>query len=164
MTYHFIFADKAEPQALLPHLFELLYANMSLIAPSDKTYEEEYAEWFSNVCPALQKPQRQIVLMYCNGQICGYFQYYVNLGRFMMEEIQIEKEHQGKGLFTAFYSWLVRQLPSDIKNVEAYAHKANDKSQGILQHLGLERIGEDEESNTYHYRGAYQNLLNRYYR
>ena len=75
MTYHFAYADKAELKTLFSHLFELLYANMSRIAPFDKTYEEEYAEWFSNVYPAMQKPQRQIVLMYCEDRICGYFQY-----------------------------------------------------------------------------------------
>ena len=163
MTYHFAYANKTELKALLLQLFELLYANMKQISPFEKTYEEAYEMWFSNVYPAMQKPQRQIVLMYCEDQICGYFQYYVNLGTFMMEEIQIRKEHHGKGLFSAFFSWLVHQLPSNIATVEAYAHKTNDKSQGILRHLGLVQIGEDQESDTYHYRGEYQTLLNRYF-
>ena len=135
---------------------------MNRIVPFEKTYEEEYAEWFSNVYPAMQKPQRQIVLMYCEDRICGYFQYYVNLGTFMMEEIQIEREHHGKGVFSAFYSWLVRQLPNDIKTVEAYAHKANRRSREILEHLGLVQMEKGQENDFCHYRGTYQNLLNRY--
>ena len=63
MNFEFEFADKSQSKELLLSLFEILYTNMSRITPSDKTKEEELDEWYSNVYPAMQKPQRQIVLM-----------------------------------------------------------------------------------------------------
>lgn len=162
MNYSFAYADKNRLETILPELFQLLSDNMSLIAPTGNSYDDDYKIWFSNVCPAMQQPQRQIILMYCDKHIVGYFQYYVNSGIFMMEEIQIEKSFHGKGIFSAFYSWLVQQLPCGIEIVEAYAHKKNVKSQGILEHLGLKQIGESKNGNSYHYRGEYSDLRNKY--
>lgn len=42
--------------------------------------------------------------------------------------------------------------------MEAYANKKNKKSQGILARLGLERIGENKNGNSYHFRGRYEAL------
>ena len=44
--------------------------------------------------------------------------------------------------------------------MEAYAHKKklNYKSQGILEHLGLQRIGENGNGSSFHYRGLYRDL------
>lgn len=162
MSISFAYANKLDLEYLLPHLFQILYVNMSLIAPTSNSYEEDFKIWFSNVYPVLQMSQRQIILMYNENNIIGYFQYYVNADTLMMEEIQIEKTYHGTGIFSTFYSWLVRQLPNDIKTVEAYAHKQNTKSQRILEHLGLHRIGENKNGNSYFYKGKYQNLLNQY--
>ena len=79
-----------------------------------------------------------------------------------MEEIQIKKEFQKNGLFSTFYKWLVRQLPKDILNVEAYANKMNHKSQSVLKHLGLIEMGENKNGNSFYYKGKYIDLLNRY--
>ena len=162
MKIHFEYANKSDLELLLPQLFEILYANMSVIAPTSNTYEEDYEIWFSCVYPAMQKTQRQMILLYDEDNIIGYFQYYVNEEIWMMEEIQIRKRYHGTGVFSALYAWLVRQLPGNIKTVEAYAHKQNVKSQGILTHLGLKQIGENKSGNSYHYRGDYKNFLNRY--
>lgn len=162
MSYRFEFADKANIENLLPSLFEILHSNMSLIAPTGNTYDEDYKIWVSNVFPAMNKPQRQIVLMYSGYSIVGYFQYYVSSELFMMEEIQIEKDFQGTGLFSEFYKWLIRQLPDSITAVEAYSHKNNLKSQGILAHLGLTCIGENKSGNCYHYKGSYSSISEKY--
>ena len=162
MNCQFEYADKNKLETILPKLFELLSSNMSIIAPTGNSYDEDYRIWLSNIESAMQKPQRQIILMLCDNDIVGYFQYYINSRTFMMEEIQIEKSYQGTGIFSAFYSWLVYQLPNDIECVEAYAHKKNIKSQGILEHLGLKQLGESKNGNSYHYIGEYINLKNKY--
>lgn len=110
MNCQFEYADKNKLEMVLPKLFELLSSNMSIIAPTGNSYDEDYKIWLSNIEPAMQKPQRQIILMLCDNDIVGYFQYYINSRTFMMEEIQIEKTYQRTGIFSSFYSWLVYQL------------------------------------------------------
>ena len=160
----FTYADKGQLAQLLPVLYQLLHENMSRIAPTGNTYEEDYASWSGCVLPAMEKEQRQMVLMHVGGEFAGYFQYYVtgDKERLMMEEIQLREKFQGSGLFGEFYRWLVRELPGDIAHVEAYANKKNFKSQAILEHLGLQRAGENKNGNSFFYRGEYARLREKY--
>ena len=160
----FLFLDKQKLDVFLPRLFEILHSNMSLIAPTNNSYEDDFEIWSSHIIPAMQKEQRQIVLMYVDNKLVGYFQYYINvdMNSLMMEEIQIAKEFQGTGMFSAFYKWLVEQLPNDVESVEAYAKKKNLKSQSILKHLGLVELGENKNGNSFYYKGANVDLLNKY--
>jgi len=162
--FEFKFADKLQIEVLLPDLFCILHSNMSLIAPTNNTYDADYEIWKSHIIPAMQKEQRQIVLMYVNDTLAGYFQYYINvdINSLMMEEIQIIKEYQGTGVFSAFYKWFVEQIPKDIEFVEAYTNKKNYKSQSVLEHLGLIRLGENKNGNSLYFKGKYIELLNKY--
>ena len=164
MNIRFIYADKARKEAFLPAVFDILYTNMSVIAPTGCTREEDYAEWHSHVSPALDKEPRQIVLMYNGDELIGYFQYYVNTSAslFMMEEIQILRAYHGTGVFQAFYAWLLPRLPRETQRVEAYAHKQNKKSQAVLRHLGLSPVGEGVDGRTDHFRGDFGVLAKRY--
>ncbi len=162
MNINFEYAQKVELTGLLPQLFQILYSNMKLISPTRNTYAEDYEIWFSNVLPALNKPQRQIVLMFDGNYLIGFFQYYVNSGVFMMEEIQIKKVYHGTGVFSAFFKWLLSKLPSNVKTVEAFTVKENLKSQAILTHLGLVRTDENDESDFYRYSGEYEQLKRKY--
>ena len=160
----FLFLDKQKLDVFLPRVFEILHSNMSLIAPTNNSYEDDFEIWSSHIIPAIQKEQRQIVLMCVESELVGYFQYYINsdTDSLMMEEIQIKKEFQGTGLFSEFYNWLIKNLPKDIMYVEAYANKKNYKSQSILKHLGLVELGENRNGNSFYYKGKYVDLLNRY--
>ena len=160
----FLFLDKQKLDVFLPRLFEILHSNMSLIAPTNNSYEDDFEIWSSHIIPAIQKEQRQIVLMCVESELVGYFQYYINsdTDSLMMEEIQIKKEFQGTGLFSEFYNWLIKNLPKGIMYVEAYANKKNLKSQSILKHLGLVESGENRNGNSFYFKGAYVNLLNKY--
>ncbi len=160
----FLFLDKQKLDVFLPRLFEILHSNMSLIAPTNNSYEDDFEIWSSHIIPAIQKEQRQIVLMCVESELVGYFQYYINsdTDSLMMEEIQIKKEFQGTGLFSEFYNWLIKNLPKDIMYVEAYANKKNLKSQSILKHLGLVESGKNKNGNSFYFKGAYVNLLNKY--
>ena len=158
----FTYLDKSETARVLPVLFAILHENMSEIAPTGNSYDEDFTQWYESVCPAMEKPQRQIVLFIDGEEIVGYFQYYVNGGIFMMEEIQLRKKYHGTGVFGAFYRWLLPQLPADLETVQAYAHKENAKSRGILYRLGLTPAGENKNGRTIFYRGEYAKLRERY--
>lgn len=103
----FAFLDKREKVQYAQRLFDLLFANMSVIAPTGYTYQEDFAAWSAAVLPALDKPQRQIVCIYDDEAFIGYFQYYVNDDLFMMEEIQFLRSYNRKnscsGGFIRFY-------------------------------------------------------------
>lgn len=162
MSFAFQFVNKQYLKQILPILFPILHSNMSVIVPTGNSYEDDLKIWMSNIVPAMQKESRQIALMYVDDEIAGYFQYNINADSLMMEEIQIKKEFQGIGLFSAFYTWLIKQLPKEILTVEAYSHKKNFKSQSILEYLGLVKIGENKNGNSFYYKGSYSVLLNKY--
>lgn len=149
LTFEYI--DKANADEALRELFPLLYANMNAIAPTGEGYEKDFEEWFGAVRPAIEKPQRKVIIIRMDGELVGFFQYYVNETTFMMEEIQFAPSVWGSGVFEALYAHLKEIVPQETPFVEAYAHRLNDKSQGILAHLGLEPVG--RENNCIHYRG-----------
>ena len=82
-----------------------------------------------------------------------------------MEEIQIRKPYQNKyNIFERFYEVVLTNTREDVDVVEAYAHKNNTKSIGILGKLGFSIVGESKQGNRYHFRGTYADLLNWYKR
>ena len=145
-------------------MFRILYDNMSAIMPTGNSYDEDFAAWMTYAAPAIQEKKRKVVFFYADGELAGYFQYSLNpeSDSLFMEDMQIRTVYQGSGLFSAFYKWLVRQLPDSIQTVEAHSGKPNHKSQAVLEHLGLRKIGENLTGNSYHYKGEYSLLLGKY--
>ena len=148
----FEYLEKRRREELLPPLFRILYNNMNAIAPTGAGYEADFEEWYGNVAPALDKPNRSIIIIRENGETAGFFQYYINDTTFMMEEIQLAPWARGRGIFEALFAYIKTIVPPETRFVEAYAHRLNAKSQGILKHLGLEQIG--EANNCLHFRGS----------
>lgn len=161
MEYRFEYLEKQRLEERLPVLFSILHTNMDRIAPTGKGYAADLKEWMFYVLPAMSKDPRQIVLMYAGEELAGFFQYYLDVERFVMEEIQLKKQYQGTGLFRRFFEWLLEQLPDGLKTVEAYSHLNNHKSQGILEYLGLEKAGKSKDDKAYFYRGSYVRLKER---
>ena len=161
----FSLLDKNNFVSLSKDLFDILALNMSVIAPTGNTYEEDYRLWFEAVNEGLNKEARQIILIYCNNLLIGFFQYYTNNDLFMMEEVQISPQFHGKdNIFRGIFRFVLSVLPCNIQIIEAYANKQNEKSQKILQRLGLIKIGENKNGNSYHYRGEYRSLIKWYQR
>ena len=154
--------DKSLKGSVLPHLFDILHSNMSKIAPTGNSYENDLGFWLSCVSPALEKEPRKILLIYDGNILAGFFQYFVNNGLFMMEEIQFCDAYKGSGAFRELFAYLTSVIPENTELVEAYANKSNYKSIGILRHLGLEIIGENKTGKSYHFRGRYENILRKY--
>ena len=162
MIIHIRELDKFQKDAVLPLLFDILHANMSKIAPTGNSYEVDFLFWLSCVSPELEKEPRKILLIYDGEILAGFFQYFVNNGLFMMEEIQFRDRYQGTGVFSELYAYLIRIIPRDTEFVEAYANKGNHKSIAVLNHLGLEIVGENKSGISYHFRGRYETILRRY--
>ena len=158
----FVLLDKSKFEAMSTAIFSILAQNMSAIAPTGNTYEEDYEIWFKAVGDGLKNESRQIMLINYDDVLIGFFQYYVNNALFMMEEVQITPQFQGKNLFRKLFGFVFSILPGNIETVEAYANKQNIKSQKILQRLGLQQIGESKDGNSYHYRGEYASLVDWY--
>ncbi len=163
MNFRFKYANKEQLKNILSQLFEILYSNMSLKYPTGNTREDDNIMWSSYFVSSMQDNSRQLVLMLLENDIIGYFQYSISNNILKMEELQIQKEYHGTGLFGIFYSWLVHKLPQNIATVEAFTDKRNTKTQGLLEHLGLVNCGENKNGKSYHYRGAYRNLLEKYW-
>ncbi len=162
-TILFNFLPKEKAGEYFPALFDILYNNMSKIAPSGGTYEDDYNKWYNAVFPAFVNKEPRKIILICDGEkLIGFFQYYVNDTTFMMEEIQLLPEYQGKGVFQKLYAHLAEIVPHDIQFVEAYAHKNNTKSQSILKHLGLQTVGENKNGNSYHFRGDCKLMFKKY--
>ncbi|MBR2018791.1 MAG: hypothetical protein IKA05_00155 [Clostridia bacterium] len=156
------FLDKQKAAETLPILFDLLYENMSQIAPSGESYETDRAEWLSAVLPAMQQEPRQILLLQDGNALAGYVQYYVNNGVFMVEEIQLRQAYQRTRALYRVCRFLKTVVPRETRWIEAYAHKRNTVSQSLIQSLGMECVGENRNGNSWHYRGALSALWGRF--
>lgn len=153
------FLDKNEVWRFQPQLFSILHENMSVIAPTGNTYDEDYALWSDAVAIAMQKENRQIVLIFNEDTLIGYLQYLTNEMTFMIEEAQIKPTYQGSGVMRSTFAYTCDYIPPNVLYAEAYANKKNTKSQNILEHHGFARIGENKNGNSYHYRADCQAFL-----
>lgn len=133
-------------------LYKILYDNMSVITSTDLQYER----WYSNVKTGLRKDPRKILLLQCDEELIGFFQYYVNAGTFMVEEIQIAPGYQvTHGVFRVLSGFLLSKIPEDTRYIAAYADERNLGSRRIIEKLGLasEKV---EENGLIYYRGLYE--------
>lgn len=156
--------DKRKIENYLPAMFEVLYANMSSIAPTNNSYEADFRIWVSHITSALYETYRETILLYADSEFVGYFRYSLNSGMqtLLMEDIQIKSEFQGAGLFSSCLRWLVDQLSENILCVEAYADKRNDRSRTVLEHFGLKCTGENKNGLSLRYTGDYAKFCSRF--
>ncbi len=159
LNLSFGYVNKSEFSAVADDIFNILADNMSVIAPTGNTREDDYTCWYGCVTDGLKRDERQIILIKDNGNIIGFFQYYINKDTFMMEEIQFKSEYQGEGVFRALYGFVIPRIRDDIKFVEAYASISNSKSIGILEKFGLINIGLNKNGRSYHFKGSYSDLM-----
>ena len=154
----FEYMDKEGFPSVSNILFGILADNMQVIAPTGNTREDDYKCWFNGVSDGLKRDERQIVLIKDSCNIIGFFQYYVNLDIFMMEEIQLKPEYHGNGIFRQLYGFLIENINDATGFVEAYANTKNVKSIAILGKMGLTRIGTNKSGSCFHFKGKYADL------
>jgi hypothetical protein len=149
----FRWLENAEFPQYAGEMFAILAANMTQIAPTGNAYEDDFAQWRAATDAELRNPEKHILLFLDGERLVGYFQYALHDDTFIMEEIELRPAYQGKQqIFRRMYQFLVPQLPQNVRLVRASARKENVKSNGILVCLGLERVGESQ--NSYRYRGT----------
>ena len=158
--FQFVIA-KDEVLRYLSEMFAILYDNMSRIAPTGFTRDEDYKLWYSSTLKNSGNENFRYVLILSNNVLARYFQYRALDGVFYMDEIQFKNEFKGSGVFGELYRFIVPMLPSDTKTVQACANKNNLKSQAVLEHLGLEAAGENKNGSIL-YRGSFENIRNKY--
>lgn len=157
-TIRFCRLDKANAVQVFPELFQILHTNMSRIALSPNSYEEDEAMWLSYVLPQTQQENLQFLLMYVGNILAGYFQYSVNGDILMVDEVEIKPEYQRTRLFYQLCIYLCNQLSPDIRFVESYVNKQNENSLRIHQKLGIEVIGESKSGSSWRMRGEVRNI------
>ena len=97
----FSYLNKSDFQTVARQIFDILADNMTVIAPTGNSREEDFSLWSDAVSDGLRRAERQIILIKDDDNLIGFFQYYTNADTFMMEEIQFKSEYQGKGVFRA---------------------------------------------------------------
>ena len=151
--------NKSEKYTWLPRLFDLYYINMCSIAPSVLSREDERTQWLASVSPALDKAPRQILLCCSDGLLSGFIQYYTRGELLMIEEVQLTTDCQHSTVFLGFIRALIRQLPREIRYVEAYADKRNRRSIDLMHRLGMQELTEAEGSPFLHFKGNAAKIL-----
>ena len=161
----FSYLSKNEFNKYASQLFSVLYDNMTEIAPTGNSREEDYKSWYKAMCGEMQSDKRHIIVISNANmkEIIGFFKYSINEGVFVMEDIQIKALYRGKcNIFRSLYGFVHEHINEDIRFVEAYADKKNTKSLAILEKLGLSVVGENKNGISYHLRGTYEDLVNWY--
>ncbi len=161
-TISFSYLDKSDFQTVARQFFDILADNMTMIAPTGNSREEDFVLCSDAVSDGLQREERQIILIKDNETIVGFFQYYTNADTFMMEEIQFRPEYQGKGVFRKLYGFILKNIRNDLEYIEAYANVNNQKSIGILEKFGLLNAGLNKNGHSYHFKGNFADLIKWY--
>lgn len=152
-AYTFCKLDKTDGSSVLPQMFRILYTNMTKIAPTGCTYEEDEAMWLSYASEQMTKEYPEYILMYKDDAMIGYFQYSIEGDTLMADEVEIIPEYQRTMAFNRLCVHLYQSLPGHIRWIESYVNKENANSLKINQKLGLEVIGENKSGTSWHLRG-----------
>ncbi len=155
---NFAYLNKSDFLFISKEIFDILADNMTAIAPTGNSREEDYRCWYEAVSAGLQREERQIILIKDNAIIIGFFQYYVNTDTFMMEEIQLKPGYQGRGLVRELYNFIDSNVKTHFDFVEAYANINNTRSIGMLEKFGLSNIGLNKNGHSYHFKGKKEDL------
>jgi len=158
----FIYMERKVFGEYAERMFQILSGNMTRIAPTGNSIEEDRKTWIQAMTAQLADPERKVVLIFCDGMLAGYFQYLVRNGVFHMEEIQFDAVYQGTGTFRCLYGFLIGRLVPAPEFVEAFANKQNAKSIGIQRRMGMEVVGENRSGRSWRLRGRYEDLVKWY--
>ena len=158
----FEYLNKSNFPTVAHTIFDILADNMTLIAPTGNSKEDDFKIWFDAVSYGLKRSERQIILIKDDENIIGFSQYYTNTDTFVMEEVQFKAAYQGKGISRKPLEFVLDNINSDLKFVEAYANVKNKRSIAILNKLGLKNIGLNKNGNSYRFQGKFADLIKWY--
>ena len=93
----FSLLDKTHSSEILDELYDILYGNMSVIAPTGSSYEEDKQSWLPCIVSALENPTTKNSVDLWRAGLAGFFMFSLKNETFLMEEIQFKPEYQGVG-------------------------------------------------------------------
>ena len=146
-------------KTMLPQLFDILYVNMTLIAPTGCSYENDLKIWMEYIEPRIENKEVSLLLILVADRIVGYFQYSTKDDVLWAEEIEVIPELQRTKLFYLFCKDFLTQIPAQIRFVCSYVNKDNWNSIKIHEHLGMNRIGENSRGTSWLYQGDAINMV-----
>ena len=160
------FREMQQQEALdmLPQLFSILHTNMTKLAPTNCSYEEDQKLWLDYVLPAVRSEQCHILLMYAGETLVRYFQYSIQGDTLLADEVEIRPEYQRTMVFYRFCRFMLAALPAQVRYISSYVRKENKNSLSIHEALGMDRIGENRSGTSWHYRGKSEDAAARFRR
>ena len=78
MRFGFRQMKNEDISVFIDEMFEILASNMSAVAPTGNSYDEDYKTWSESAVPAWREGKRSVILIFCEDKLCGFFQYFVN--------------------------------------------------------------------------------------
>ena len=143
-------------------IFDILYANMNELLPTGNSKEQDFLIWSQYCCQALEK-DTQILLCHEEDDLIGYCQFRVDGDTFCLDEIELKKEFQQKGILKILLRHLINcVLPQDLQWIEAHVNHKNQRSIAILTHWGMQPVSSNKAGTRWCYRGEYSYLRNLY--
>lgn len=133
-------------------MFDILFTNMNRIAPTGDGYAKDKQEWIAYMTSEA-KDNREIILMYVDEILSGYFQYSIINDTMLIEEIEITPKFQRTLLFYSFIKYMSGIIPRSVVYIEAYVNKQNENSMTIAKKLGMQIVGENRTGTSWHFQG-----------
>ncbi len=133
-------------------MFDILFTNMNKIAPTGDGYAKDKQEWIAYMTSEA-KNNREIILMYADEILSGYFQYSIINDTMLIEEIEITPKFQRTLLFYSFIKYMSGIIPKSVVYIEAYVNKQNENSMTIAKKLGMQIVGENRTGTSWHFQG-----------
>ena len=163
MTYTFKFLDKTKSEEYLPALFDILYRNMMKTMPVGGTYDENKQFWTSCIAPEIMAEDRQVILMYADDELAGYFKYSLSAegDELAAEDLQIWERYQKTKLFGEFFRFMKTVIPPDTEYIKAYTGIQKSNSLSIMEKLGMEIVGTNKNGVSLCLRGKCAPLFDR---
>ena len=140
--FTFVPYDPSQAEEVLPRMFDILSGNMSAIAPTGRSNEEDRETWLAYMASE-QGAARRVLLLYAGEDLAGYFQYGVEGDALCVDEIEISPAYQRTLLFYRFCRFAAGRLGGRLPGPGGYqqeqpklpdpCRKAGDEGRGREQ-------------------------------
>lgn len=148
--YNFRLLDKEHDISLFPLMFSILHENMTKIAPTGCSYEEDRDIWMKYTLCQLSDPNLSFLLAYVGDKLAGYCQYSTKGNILTIQEVQISLQYQRTLLFYRLCCHLCNSISENIQYIDAYIHKSNENSLKISKKLGFSTVGENTVGTSWY--------------
>ena len=144
-------------------LFDILADNMTKIAPTQNSRDEDFKIWFTNLQQRLLENKSCVIAFLYHENIVGYLQYSVSKNTLIIEEVEISTKFLVKyNILGSAIKLLFEIAPENIVYIEAYANKNNKVSTQLLKKAGFEIIGTNKTKTSFLHRAVYSDLAKRF--